>query len=633
MNKKQRKNLIRIVLTVLLLALIGMSPLAGMAKLAAYFAACILIGGDILRKAGIGILHREPLDENLLMSLASLGAFALAAMGTEDFFEAVAILLFYQIGVLFEGYAVGKSRRDIGALMDIRPDYANVWQDGKLVRVDPDAVGVGTEIVVQPGERVPIDGIVMEGESTLSTSALTGESLPQEIGEGQEALSGCINLTRVLRIRTTKPFEESTASKILELVEEASSRKSRAEVFITRFARIYTPAVVSGAVLLAVALPIMRLAFGMAAEWEDWGYRALIFLVISCPCALVVSVPLAFFASLGAASRAGVLVKGSNFLEMLADVRTVAMDKTGTLTRGAFEVRAVHHSPLTDQELLEIAALAESASSHPISRSLRKAHGREIDRRRVMDVEEIGGSGVLARIDGRPFAIGNERLMARVGASYRPCHHAGTIVHVAEGKEYLGHIVIADVVKPEAKAAMEALRASGVRRLVMLTGDGHKAAEEIAAALSFDLVRSELLPKDKVTSVERLLADAKKGERVAFVGDGINDAPVLARADVGIAMGAMGSDAAIEAADVVLMDDDLRKLAKAVRIARRCMGIVRTNIAASIGIKVICLVLGAFGLADLWLAIFADTGVLVLATLNAVRVLFVKEFRSFIKSS
>ena len=625
MNKKQRRNLIRILLVVALLVGFGLAQLEGDAKTISYLAVYLIIGWDILRKAGKGIASREPLDENLLMAVASLGAFALAACDTGDYLEAIAVLLFYQVGELFEGYATQKSRRDIGALMDIRPDYANVERAGKLVRVDPDEVAVGTEIVVQPGERVPIDGVVTRGCSTLSTSALTGESLPAEVREGQEVLSGCINLTHVLSIRTTKPFDESTASKILELVEEASSRKSRAEAFITRFARVYTPVVVGSAVLLALALPLVRLALGMPAAWEDWVYRALTFLVISCPCALVVSVPLAFFAGLGGASRAGVLIKGSNYLEMLARVRTVAMDKTGTLTRGVFEVRAVHHSPLSEEELLELAALAESASSHPISRSLQKAHGRELDRHRVSDIEERSGLGVLARVDGEPFAIGNEKLMERVGAAFRHCHHAGTIIHVARGSEYLGHIVIADVVKPEAKDAIADLRAVGASHLVMLTGDSKKVAAEVVAQLSLDAAEAELLPRDKVTAVERLLAGAKKGERVAFVGDGINDAPVLARADVGIAMGAMGSDAAIEAADVVLMDDDPRKIAKAIRIAQRCMGIVRANIVLSIGIKAVCLVLGALGIANLWLAIFADTGVLVLAVLNAGRALFVQE--------
>ena len=599
---------------------------AGLPRFFLYVVPYLVIGYDILIKAAKGVWNRRPLDENLLMSIATLGAMGLAVYEDGDYVEGIAVMLFYQVGEWFQSYAVGRSRKNIGELMDIRPDYANVEEDGKLCRRDPDEVEIGTEIIVQPGEKIPIDGVITEGASTLNTSALTGESLPRDVEKGHAVVSGCINLTGVLKIRTTKEFDESTASKILELVEDASSRKSRSETFIARFARVYTPIVVAAAVVLAIVPPVVRLAaLDVPPEWGTWVYRALIFLVMSCPCALVVSVPLSFFAGLGGASREGVLIKGANYLEMLSEIDTVVFDKTGTLTRGVFEVNAVHHGTMEDKRLLEFAALAESASSHPISRSLQKAYGKEIDRSRVTDIEEISGFGVTAKVDGIEVAAGNGKLMERLGIDYRPCHHPGTIVQMAIAGEYAGHIVISDALKPTSKAAIESLRKAGAKRTVMLTGDAHSTAEEVATELGIDEVKSELLPADKVKEVERLLQKKTTAKKLAFVGDGINDAPVLSRADIGIAMGAMGSDAAIEAADVVLMDDDPQKLPKAIRIAKKCMAIVHQNIVFAIGIKLLCLVLGAVGIANMWFAIFADVGVMVLAVLNALRTLFVRK--------
>ncbi len=625
MNKKQKINLIRILLAAALMIVLAQLQIAALPRFFFYLVAYIIIGYDILSKAAKGILNRRPLDENLLMSIATIGAMGLAVYENGDYTEGIAVMLFYQVGEWFQSYAVGKSRKNIGELMDIRPDYANVEENGKICRVDPYEVEIGTEIIVQPGEKIPIDGIVKDGISTLNTSALTGESLPRDVEKGHAVVSGCINLTGVLKIRTTKEFEESTASKILELVEDAGSHKSRSETFIARFARIYTPIVVAAAVLLALAVPLVRLAvFSMSPEWGTWLYRALIFLVMSCPCALVVSVPLSFFAGIGGASREGVLIKGANYLEMLADVGTVVFDKTGTLTRGVFEVNAVHHGTMEDLRLLELAALAESASSHPISRSLQEAYKKEIDRLRVTDIEEIGGLGVMAKVDGVKVAAGNGKLMERLGINYRPCSHPGTIVQMAVADEYAGHIVIADAVKPTSKAAIADLGKAGVKRTVMLTGDRQKTAEKIAKELGIDEVKSELLPADKVGEVERLLKEKGARKKLVFVGDGINDAPVLSRADIGIAMGAMGSDAAIEAADIVLMDDDPQKLPKAIRIARKCMAIVHQNIVFAIGIKLLCLILGAFGIANMWFAIFADVGVMILAVLNALRTLFVQ---------
>ena len=599
---------------------------AGLPRFFLYVVPYLVIGYDILIKAAKGVWNRRPLDENLLMSIATLGAMGLAVYEDGDYVEGIAVMLFYQVGEWFQSYAVGRSRKNIGELMDIRPDYANAEEDGKLCRRDPDEVEIGTEIIVQPGEKIPIDGVITEGASTLNTSALTGESLPRDVEKGHAVVSGCINLTGVLKIRTTKEFDESTASKILELVEDASSRKSRSETFIARFARVYTPIVVAAAVVLAIVPPVVRLAaLDVPPEWGTWVYRALIFLVMSCPCALVVSVPLSFFAGLGGASREGVLIKGANYLEMLSEIDTVVFDKTGTLTRGVFEVNAVHHGTMEDKRLLEFAALAESASSHPISRSLQKAYGKEIDRSRVTDIEEISGFGVTAKVDGIEVAAGNGKLMERLGIDYRPCHHPGTIVQMAIAGEYAGHIVISDALKPTSKAAIESLRKAGAKRTVMLTGDAHSTAEEVATELGIDEVKSELLPADKVKEVERLLQKKTTAKKLAFVGDGINDAPVLSRADIGIAMGAMGSDAAIEAADVVLMDDDPQKLPKAIRIAKKCMAIVHQNIVFAIGIKLLCLVLGAVGIANMWFAIFADVGVMVLAVLNALRTLFVRK--------
>ncbi len=622
MNKKQKKMLVRILVAAAMLVALHFAPVTGLVRLGLYLVAYLVIGYDILKKAGKGILNRRVFDENFLMAVATVGAFALAIYEKSgDYSESISVMLFYQIGELFQSYAVGKSRRNISALMDIRPDYANLERDGALEKVDPDEVPVGSVIVVQPGEKVPIDGIVLEGVSSLNTSALTGESLPRDVREGNEVISGCINMTGVLRIRTTKEFGESTVSRILELVEDSSSHKSRSENFISKFARIYTPAVCYGALALAVLPPLVSLLLGSAAQWEMWIYRALTFLVISCPCALVISIPLSFFAGIGGASKEGVLVKGSNYLEALSQVDRVVFDKTGTLTQGVFEVSGVHHSPLTDEQLLEYAALAECASSHPISKSLQKAHGKPIDRSRVTDIEEIGGKGIRATVDGRIVLAGNGKLMELEQIEYIDCHSVGTIVHIAIDGKYAGHIVISDIVKPHSKAAIEALKRAGVRKTVMLTGDAKRVAEQVAEELGIDEVYSELLPGDKVRQVETLLREKPEKAKLAFVGDGINDAPVLTRADIGIAMGAMGSDAAIEAADVVLMDDDPMKIAKAIRISRKCIGIVYQNIIFALVVKFACLGLGALGIADMWAAIFADVGVMILAVLNAIRAL------------
>ena len=627
MSRKQKKMLIRILAAAVLLIVLHVIPAAGAARFVLYLIPYLVIGYDILIKAVKGIKNKQVFDECFLMAVATVGAFALALYDRSgDYTEAVAVMLFYQIGELFQSYAVGKSRRNISDLMDIRPDYANVEQDGKLEQVDPDEVEIGSVILVQPGEKVPIDGVVLEGSSSLNTSALTGESLPRDVGEGDEIISGCINLSGVLKIQTTKEFGESTVSKILDLVENASSRKSRSENFISKFARIYTPAVCYAALALAVLPPLARLlAFGMSPDWGTWIYRALTFLVISCPCALVISIPLSFFAGIGGASNAGVLVKGSNYLETLSQARIVVFDKTGTLTQGVFEVNGIHHSELENEKLLEYAALAESASSHPISKSLQRAYGKEIDRSRVTDIQEISGNGVTAKVDGREVAAGNDKLMDLLGISYIGCHSIGTIIHMAIDGTYAGHIVISDIEKPHSKEAVKALKASGVRRTVMLTGDSRKVAEKVASDLGIDEVYSELLPAGKVEKVEELLKNKKEKEKLAFVGDGINDAPVLRRADIGIAMGAMGSDAAIEAADVVLMDDDPLKIAKAIRISRKCLRIVYQNIVFAIGVKLVCLALGALGIANMWLAIFADVGVMIIAVLNAIRALFVKK--------
>ena len=626
MSKKQKIMLVRIAAALVMLIGLHFLPSEGAVRFGLYLVPYLVIGYDILRKAWKGIRSGQVFNENFLMAVATVGAFALALYDrTGDYTEAVAVMLFYQIGEWFQSYAVGRSRKSISELMDIRPDYANIEKDGSLVQVDPDEIETGTVIVVQPGEKVPIDGIVESGKSTLDTSALTGESVPRDISEGQEVISGCINLTGVLKIRTTKEFGDSTVSRILDLVENASSRKSHSEDFISKFARVYTPAVCMAALALAVLPPLVRvLAMGLAPEWDVWIYRALIFLVISCPCALVISVPLSFFAGLGGASREGVLIKGSNYLEMLSKTGVVVFDKTGTLTRGVFEVEAVHHSRMAKEKLLEYAALAESSSSHPISRSLQKAWGKVIDRSRVTDVQEISGNGILARVDGISVAVGNDKLMKRLGIEFIPCRSAGTILHMAVEGKYAGHIVIADAVKPHSRQAVQELKRDGVRETVMLTGDIRSVAEKTAAALGIDSVYSELLPAGKVEKVEEILARKPEKEKLVFAGDGINDAPVLSRADIGIAMGAMGSDAAIEAADVVLMDDDPLKIAKAIRISRKCMRIVYQNIVFAIGVKLLCLLLGAVGLADMWLAIFADVGVMILAVLNAIRALFVK---------
>ena len=620
MNKKQKKVLIRIVIAAVLMVAFSFLPVQGYMAFALFMIPYLVIGYDILIKAWKGILNRQVFDENFLMAVATVGAIALG-----EYREGVAVMLFYQIGELFQSYAVGKSRRNISELMDIRPDYANIERDGEIEEVDPDEVEIGSIIVVKPGEKVPIDGIIIEGTTTLNTSALTGESIPRDATEGDEVISGCINMTGVLRIRTTKEFGESTVSKILDMVENASSRKSRSENFISKFAKYYTPAVCYGALALAVLPPIIRMVvLGLAPEWGDWIMRALTFLVISCPCALVISIPLSFFAGIGGASNAGVLVKGSNYLETLAETKYVVFDKTGTMTQGVFEVAGVHHNTLPTEEILEYAALAESFSSHPISRSLQKAYGKAIDQSRVTDVQEISGKGVIAKVDGKTVAAGNAKLMEMEGIAYQDCHSVGTIVHLAVDGVYAGHILIADLLKPHAEDAIRALKAAGIKKTVMLTGDAKRVADKVAEELGIDEVHSELLPGDKVTMVEQLLSQKGAKEKLAFVGDGINDAPVLSRADIGIAMGAMGSDAAIEAADIVLMDDDPLKIAKAIKIARKCLRIVYENIYFAIGIKVICLILGALGIANMWVAIFADVGVMVIAVLNAIRTLYVK---------
>ena len=623
MNKKQKKVLVRIIIAAVLLALLNLVSLPEIPAMLLYFAAYIVIGYDILRKAGKGILNGRVFDENFLMAVATVGAVALAFIsGSHDFNEAVLVMLFYQIGELFQSYAVGKSRRSISSLMDIRPDYANIEVDGKLEQVDPDEVETGTVIVIQPGEKVPIDGVVVDGTTTINTSALTGESLPRDVAPGEEIISGCINLSGLIRVRTTKPFGESTVSKILELVENSGSRKSHSEQFISRFARVYTPIVCYAALVLALLPPLVRILFMSAGgDWTVWIYRALTFLIVSCPCALVISIPLSFFAGLGGASSEGVLIKGSNFLEALAQTKTVVFDKTGTLTKGVFEVSGIHHCPIEDKKLLEYAALAECASSHPISKSLQRAYGRELDRSRVSDIEEISGNGVIAKVDGHSIAAGNDRLMQRLGIGHTGCHSVGTIVHVAIDGVYSGHIVISDIVKPDSAKAIEELKKAGVSRTVMLTGDAKAVADKVASELGVDEVHSQLLPGDKVREVERLLGEKSGKAKLAFVGDGINDAPVLSRADIGIAMGAMGSDAAIEAADVVLMDDDPLKISKAIKISRKCIRIVYENIIFALGVKFSCLLLVALGAADMGAAIFADVGVMVIAVLNAMRAL------------
>ena len=626
MSKKQKKMLTRIMAAAFGVILLNFVPVTGILRFTLYLAVYLVIGYDILKKAGRGILNRRMFDENFLMAVATIGAFALAVYSKSgDYNEAIAVMLFYQIGELFQSYAVGKSRRNISALMDIRPDYANVECDGKLEKRDPDEVGIGSIIVVQPGEKVPLDGIVVEGSSSLNTSALTGESLPRDVRQGEEVISGCINMTGVLKVRTTKQFEESTVSKILELVENSGSRKSKSEHFISKFAKVYTPAVCYGALALALLPPVIEMVFlGQAAQWGVWIYRALTFLVISCPCALVISIPLSFFAGIGGASKAGVLIKGSNYMETLSQTKYVMFDKTGTLTKGAFEVSAVHHNELEEEKLLEYAALAECASSHPISKSLQKAYGKEIDRNRVSDIREISGHGITAVVDGHEVAAGNDKLMKKLGLKYHECHTACTIIHMAIDKKYAGHIVISDVVKEHSKEAVAELKKAGIKKTVMLTGDSRKAAEQTAKTLGIDQVYSELLPGDKVQKVEELLLEKEGKEKLVFVGDGINDAPVLTRADIGIAMGAMGSDAAIEAADVVLMDDDPLKISKAIKISQKCLRIVYQNIIFALAIKFACLGLGALGIANMWFAIFADVGVMIIAVLNAVRALRVQ---------
>lgn len=622
MNKKQKKMLVRIIFTLLVLAVLHLITLSAGIKLSLYLITYLIIGYDVLKKALHGILNRQVFSENFLMAIATIGAFALAIYtGSGDYNEAIAVMLFYQIGELFQSSAVGKSRKNINELMDIRPDYANIEEDGELVQVDPEEVAVGSVIVVQPGEKIPIDGIVLSGTSTLNTSSLTGESLPRDIGEGDEIISGCINMTGVIKVRTTKEFADSTVSKILELVEHSSSRKSKSETFIAKFAKVYTPAVCYGALALALFPPLVRsFVMNVDADWNIWIYRALTFLVISCPCALVISVPLSFFAGIGGASKEGILVKGSNYLETLSQTKTVVFDKTGTLTQGIFEVSDVHHNELDKPKLLELASLAEYASSHPISKSLKKAYGKALDRSRVSEVEELGGQGIIAKVDTMSIAVGNRKLMQKVGADFIDCRSPGTIIHVAIEGDYAGHIVVSDVEKPSSRQAISQLKQAGVKKTVMLTGDIRKVADKVASDLGIDEVRSELLPADKVNEVEKLLMDNPSG-KLAFVGDGINDAPVLTRADIGIAMGAMGSDAAIEAADVVLMDDDPLKIAKAIKISRKCIGIVYQNIVFALVVKFACLALGAFGIANMWFAIFADVGVMVLAILNAIRAL------------
>ena len=624
MNRKQKKMLIRIAIAAVLLGAVKLFKIGGWAGIALYAASYITIGYDILRKAFRGIINHQVFDENFLMAVATVGAIALAIYEkTGDFAEAVSVMLFYQIGELFQSYAVGKSRRNIAALMDIRPDYANIERDGSLEQVDPDQIPAGSVIVVQPGEKVPIDGEVIEGDSSLDTAALTGESRPRDVKAGDDIISGCINLTGVLKVRTTKAFGESTVSKILELMENSSSHKSRSENFISRFARAHTPAVCYSALALAILPPVINLMMGMPGGWEIWVYRALTFLVISCPCALVISIPLSFFAGLGGASKEGVLIKGSNYLEALSQTSIVVFDKTGTLTRGVFEVSGIHHNTIPEEKLIELAALAECASSHPISKSLQKAYGREIERDRVTGIQEISGSGVIARVDGAEVAAGNGKLMKRMGVDYMDCHSSGTIIHIAIDGKYAGHVVISDVEKPTSRAAIAELKKIGVKKTVMLTGDIGRVAEYMAKKLGVDQYRSDLLPADKVAEVEKLLAETGRKGKLAFVGDGINDAPVLSRADIGIAMGAMGSDAAIEAADIVLMDDDPMKISKAIKISRKCIGIVYQNIAFALGVKALCLILGALGIANMWAAIFADVGVMVLAVLNAIRALYV----------
>ena len=619
MNKKQKKMLIRIIIAAVLIVVFSLLPAEGYLRFVLFMIPYLVIGYDILKKAFKGILNKQVFDENFLMAVATVGAILLG-----DYSEGVAVMLFYQIGELFQSYAVGKSRRNISELMDIRPDYANIEKDGTLEQVDPDEVEIGTIIVVQPGEKVPIDGVITEGTSTLNTSALTGESLPRDAKAGDEVISGCINMTGLLKIRTTKEFGESTVSKILELVENSSSRKSKSENFISKFAKYYTPAVCYGALALAFIPPIVLLIMGKPAIWGDWIYRALTFLVISCPCALVISIPLSFFAGIGGASNQGILVKGSNYLETLAQTKYVVFDKTGTMTQGVFEVSGIHHNEMPDEKLLEYAALAECSSSHPISKSLQKAYGKPIDRNRVTDIEEISGNGVIAKVDGISVAAGNTKLMNRLGIAYQDCHHVGTVVHMAIDGKYAGHVLISDIIKPHAKEAIAELKKAGISKTVMLTGDSKRVADQVAEELGIQEVYSELLPADKVSRVEELLNQKSEKAKLAFVGDGINDAPVLSRADIGIAMGALGSDAAIEAADIVLMDDDPLKISKAIKIARKCIRIVYENIYFAIGIKVLCLILGALGIANMWAAIFADVGVMILAVLNAIRTLFVK---------
>ena len=619
MNKKQKKMLVRIIISLVLVIVFSQLPVEGYLRFGLFMIPYLIIGYDILKKAWKGILNKQVFDENFLMAVATIGAILLG-----DYTEGTSVMLFYQIGELFQSYAVGKSRRNISELMDIRPDYANVETDGKLEQVDPDEVEIGTVIVVQPGEKVPIDGEIVEGSSTLNTSALTGESLPRSAKVGDEVISGCINMTGLLKIRTTKEFGESTVSKILELVENSSSRKSKSENFISKFAKYYTPAVCYGALALAIIPPVVLLIMGKPTMWGDWIYRALTFLVISCPCALVISIPLSFFAGIGGASNQGVLVKGSNYLETLAQTKYVVFDKTGTMTQGVFEVSGIHHNEMSEEKLLEYAALAECSSSHPISKSLQKAYGKPIDRNRVTDIEEISGNGVIAKVDGVSVAAGNAKLMKRLGIQYQECHHVGTVVHMAVEGKYAGHILISDIVKPHAKEAIAELKKAGITKTVMLTGDSRRVAEQVAKDLGINEVYSELLPADKVSKVEELLSKKTEKEKLAFVGDGINDAPVLSRADIGIAMGALGSDAAIEAADIVLMDDDPLKISKAIKIARKCIRIVYENIYFAIGIKVLCLILGALGIANMWMAIFADVGVMIIAVLNAIRALFVK---------